>query len=274
VRIGVYINTRSADDPIACAIEAVGRAEADGLDSVWFQHSLGADSLTLAGFAARATSTVEVGVGVFPAPTRHPLAVAQTVATIAAGMTAPRFTLGLGASHRSSLDELYGIQLDDPVAAMAAYVHQVRNGRFPLPENVDVVLGALGPRMLELAGATTSGTLTWLAGVDAIRDHIRPALSDGARIAAAVAVCVTDDVDDARRWVDERFTFTAALPSYAAILRKANATPVDVAVLGTEDDVRVQLDALDAAGVTDLLVLERTSPDTRTRELLRDWRRR
>jgi 5,10-methylenetetrahydromethanopterin reductase len=251
----------------------VGRAEVDGLDSVWFQHSLGADSLTLAGFAARATSSLEVGVGVFPAPTRHPLAVAQTVATIAAGMTAPRFTLGLGASHASSLEEIYGVGVDDPVADMATYVEQVRSGRFPLPDTIDVVLGALGPRMLALAGSATSGTLTWLAGVDAIREHIAPSLPAGARIAVAIAVCVTDDVDDAGRWVDERFAFTASLPSYAAILRRANATPVDVAVIGTEDEVRTQLDELAAAGVTDLLVLERDGPDARTRAAIKAWRR-
>jgi 5,10-methylenetetrahydromethanopterin reductase len=208
---------------------------------------------------------------VFPAPTRHPLTVAQTVSTIAAGMTAPRLTLGLGASHRTSLDQIFGLGFADPVGSMARYLDELRGGRFALPSTVDVVLGALAPRMLALAGEATSGTLTWLAGVSAIRDVIAPALPAGARIAAAIAVCVTDDVEGARRWIDQRFEFTASLDSYAAILSRANATPIDVAVFGSEDEVLAQLDALAAVGVTDLLVLERESPDARTRAVLREW---
>lgn len=268
MRVGVYVDTRAAADPVAAAVAATERAAADGLDSVWFQHSLGADSLTLASHAARATSTVEVGIGVFPAPTRHPLAVAQTVATIAAGMRAPRFTFGLGASHRSSLDELYGIGFDDPVGDMARYLDAFEGDRFALPDTVDVLLGALGPRMLALAGSRTSGTLTWLAGVDALRDHVVPSLPPGARIAAALAVCVTDDLADAKAWVDQRFAFTASLPSYKAILDRGRATPVDVAILGTAAEVRARVDGLAAIGVTDLLVLERDGPDERTREVL------
>jgi alkanesulfonate monooxygenase SsuD/methylene tetrahydromethanopterin reductase-like flavin-dependent oxidoreductase (luciferase family) len=268
VRIGVYVDTRSAADPVAAAVAATERAAADGLDGVWFQHALGADSLTLAGHAARATSTVEVGIGVFPAPTRHPLSVAQTVATIAAGMTAPRLSLGLGASHRSSLAEVYGIGFDDPVGAMARYLDVLEGERFPLPATVDVVLGALGPRMLRLAGERTSGALTWLAGVDALRDHVVPSLPTGGRVAAALAVCVTDDVAGAERWVEERFAFTASLPSYRRILERARATPVDVAIVGDEATVRRRLDELASIGVSDLLVLERDGPDRRTREVL------
>ena len=274
MRVGVYVDTRDADDPIGAAVAATERAAADGLDSVWFQHSLGADSLTLASHAVRATAAVEVGVGVFPAPTRHPLAVAQTVATLAAGMTAPRFTLGLGASHRSSLAELYGLGFDDPVGDMERFLAVLRGDRFALPPTVDVLVGALGPRMLRVAGERASGTLTWLAGAAALRDHVVPALPAGALVAAAVAVCVTDDVDDAASWVERRFAFTASLPSYAAILRRGGATPHDVAVIGDEDEVRDRLDELQAIGVTDLLVLERTAPapDERTREVLTAWR--
>jgi alkanesulfonate monooxygenase SsuD/methylene tetrahydromethanopterin reductase-like flavin-dependent oxidoreductase (luciferase family) len=274
VRVGVYVDTRSTADPIAAAVAATERAAADGLDGVWFQHALGADALTLAAHATRATSTVEVGIGVFPAPTRHPLSVAQTVATIAAGMTAPRFTLGLGASHRSSLGELYGIGFDDPVGAMARYLDVLEGERFPLPGTVDVVLGALGPRMLRLAGERTSGTLTWLAGARALRDHVVPSLPPGARVAAALAVCVTDDRAGAERWVGERFAFTASLPSYRRILERGGATPVDGAVVGDEAEVAPRLAELAAIGVTDLLVLERDGPDERTRALLRTRRGR
>ena len=62
------------------------------------------------------------------------------------------------------------------------------------------MLAAMGPRMLRMAATRTDGTVLWLAGPNAIRDHVAPALAAArpaeagpARIVASVPVCVTDD---------------------------------------------------------------------------------
>jgi len=90
-----------------------------------------------------------------------------------------------------------------------------------------VMLAAMGPRMLELAGARTDGNILWLSGPRTIETKIRPALDAAAtaagrpapRIVASVPVCVTDDPDSVKGLIATVLDGYNDLPSYRGVLQ-------------------------------------------------------
>ena len=89
----------------------------------------------------------------------------------------------------------------------------------------------------------------------------------------SLPTCVTDDAEAVRSAAATVFEIYGQLPSYRAMLDREGARhPGDVAIVGTEEEVALQLAGLADAGVTDFSALEfGTSTDefTRTRALLK-----
>ena len=236
----------SPGQDLTAAVELARRAEALGYDSVWVTHGLGRDSfLVLAAYGA-ATTRVGLGNGVVPIYPRHPVAMAQAALTLAE-MTRGRFVLGLGVSHRETMEGMLGLPLRAPLATMREYVGVLRGAlgegadfagehyrahwslalpRRPAPPRV--YLGALSRRMLELAGELADGAVLWLCAPAYVRDVAVPALTrgraragltlDGFEIVAAVPLAVTDDPATARRAFGAELTRYLALPFYRAML--------------------------------------------------------
>jgi len=205
--------------------ESVNRArEAErlGYESVWVTQLPDARdaALVLAAYAA-ATQWVRLGTGVLPIYTRHPTAMAQTAATLDE-MSAGRFILGLGVSHRVTVESMWGMKLEHPAEAMREYVSIVRaslrdgaaseDGKIfsshwsysaPRRAELPIMLAALGPQMLELAGEVADGVVLWMCSPAYIRDSVVPQVAagrkkagktmEGFEIVAAVPVCVTSD---------------------------------------------------------------------------------
>jgi len=148
---------------------------------------------------------------------------------------------------------------------------------------VPVLLAALAPRMLQLAGQRTDGTVLWMTGPATVRDYIVPALTKAAaesgrpspRVVCILPVCVTDDPDGARARAGRVFAIYGKLPSYRAMLDREGAEgPGDVAIVGDEDTVAAQIRALDEAGVTDFVAGEYSRAEDekrRTRALLKTF---
>jgi 5,10-methylenetetrahydromethanopterin reductase len=211
--------------------------------------------------------------------TRFPLHMAQAALT-AQALSGGRFTLGLGVEHDWVVRDMWGLPFDRPVAELTEYVEIVTAlletgkvrfqgevftvdsflARFrPMPET-QVLLGALGPRMLRLAGTKAHGTSTWLAGVATVRDHVVPTITRAAeeagrpspRVLVLLPIAVTRDEATARRRIDEAFDLYLRMPSYRAVLGRQQAErPSDVALVGPPAQVADQLGALAAAGATD-----------------------
>ena len=120
-------------------------------------------------------------------------------------------------------------------------------GGLPGPTAPTVMLAAMGPRMLELAGARTDGSILWLSGPARHRRAIKPALDAAAaeagrpapRIVASVPVCVTDRADEVRALIATFLAGYNDLPSYRGVMDAEGADgPADVSLVGTEDEVR------------------------------------
>ena len=129
-----------------------------------------------------------------------------------------------------------------------------------------VVVAALGPQALRVAGTRTAGTsLAWV-GPRTIRQHIVPTISQAAAdagrpaplIIATLPICVTDR--PTRSGEDQRgAAWYAALPSYKAMFAREGATaPADVALVGSAAEVEDRLALLAEAGVTDYSASEFT----------------
>src|SRR4051812_34647504 len=178
-------------------------ADEAGLDSVWIpQIPDDFDALTAAALAGVATTRIEIGTAVVPVQPRHPIALAQQALSVQA-VCHGRLALGLGVSHHWIIDDMLGLPYERPARTMRAYLDvldEARRGPGPVDVENDlfrvhnplditdiastpVLLAALGPVMLRLAGERTDGTILWLADERAIGSHVVPTITGAAEAA-------------------------------------------------------------------------------------------
>jgi F420-dependent oxidoreductase-like protein len=298
MRIGISLvdhNTPDALDRLEADIRA---AADDGFTSAWLSNIFGMDALTALAVAGRRVPGIELGTAVVPTYPRHPAALAQQALTAAAALDG-RLILGIGTSHRVVVEDMYGYDMSQPIRHMREYLSvllplldrqpvsfagaTVRANvglSAPAPGRVPLVMAALGPQMLRLAGQQADGTVLWMTGPATVRDHIVPTLTEAAsqagrpapRVVCVLPVYVTENADAARDRAARVFQIYGDLPSYRAMLdREGAAGPADVALVGDEDAVAAQVRVLEEAGVTDFVagVYAPKDDQARTRALLR-----
>lgn len=302
MRIGLFVGALELMRDVAERLNRISDAEREGFDSYWLPQHFGADMLTIIAMAGMQTSRIELGTAVVPTYPRHPVALAQQALTAQVAVGG-RLTLGIGVSHRSTVEDWLGLSYAHPARHIEEYLSVLRPllhesgvdfhgkefqvaGELQIPDadmvTVPVLMAALGPRMLEIAGRLADGTVTWMTGPNTLRDHVVPRLMDAAeaaenplpRVCVGFPIAVTDHVERARSRADRLFQHYASLPSYRAILeREGVESPGEIAIVGDESAVEDQLHALADLGATDLLATifpadgSRTSL-TRTRSFL------
>ena len=246
MRIGAFLNPgRDLDTAVGLA----RLAETLGYESVWVTHGAGRDSfLVLAAYGA-ATNQIALGNGVVPIYPRHPVVMAQGALTLSE-MTAGRFRLGIGVSHRSSMESMLGLDLARPLAVMREYVQVLRGALGPgasfegkhyrvkwnmaVPERPPappIYLAALSSRMCELAGEIADGVILWLCSPDYAQKVAVPAIERGRQkagkplagfdIVAAVPLAVTDDAASARVAFRDELKRYLTQPFYRAMLESS-----------------------------------------------------
>ncbi|RBO96040.1 LLM class F420-dependent oxidoreductase [Nocardia puris] len=298
MRIGILLSERAGADSLDRLADDLAEVHAEGFSSAWLSHIFGLDALTALAVIGARVPDIELGTAVVPSYPRHPAALAQQARTVALAVGPGRLTLGVGLSHQRVIEDMYGYDFDKPARHMSEYVAvlapllagepadfrgETLSGTLdlgvPNPEPVPLVLAALGPRMLRLAGRRTAGTTLWMTGPRTIAEHITPTITAAARdagrpdprIICALPVCVTDDPDDARSRAEKAFGFYGQLPSYRAMMdREGVDGPVDLALIGTEDEVAARIRAIADAGATDFVAAPFTRGESakRTRALL------
>ncbi|HEY2564691.1 MAG TPA: TIGR03564 family F420-dependent LLM class oxidoreductase, partial [Acidimicrobiales bacterium] len=283
------------DDTVVSRTRA---AAADGLDGIWFGQGFAVDTLTALTVAAAQVPGIGLGTAVVPVQGRHPLPLAQQALTVASVAGPDRLTLGVGVTHQVVSEGCYGV----PYSSVVDLCANELEGLAPLlgPDRradldgerivargalgIDgpspgLVLAALGPRMLELAGRFTDGTVTWMTGVGTVRRHVVPSIAAAAarahrpppRVIVGLPVCVTDDRDGARERLGAAMAGPATMPSYQRMLATEGVTePVDIALVGDEDEITGRIAALGEAGATELLANVQGDPgeQARTRTFL------
>ncbi|HEY3722920.1 MAG TPA: LLM class F420-dependent oxidoreductase [Acidimicrobiia bacterium] len=296
MRIGIFGGEPASID---AAVEQAREAAGQGFTGYWVSQIFGFDALSVLAVVGREVPGIQVGTGVVPTYPRHPMMLAQQALTVnvAAG---GRLVLGIGLSHQVVIESMYGLSFDKPVRHMREYLSILMplietgsvsftgetlsaNATINVPGSspCPVLVAALGPNMLELAGTLTDGTMTWMTGPDTLGSLTVPTITKAAsaagrpapRIGAGMPVCVTDDVAAARERAAQVFQVYGVLPSYRAMLdREGAAGPADVAIVGSEQEVAAGIARLADAGVTDFAAVEFGAGGDerrRTRELLR-----
>ncbi|RVX42418.1 F420-dependent oxidoreductase-like protein [Nonomuraea polychroma] len=293
MRYGYYLTEPKGPDPIGGLRDQIAQAAEDGFTSAWLANIFGLDALTALAAAGAQAPAIELGTAVVPTYPRHPAVLAQQAMTVNAALGG-RLALGIGLSHKMVIEGMYGYDFERPGRHMKEYLdiliplsrgEHVKYQGETLKANLKlttpgagfpVLVAALGPRMLKLAGTVADGTVLWMTGPKTVAEHVAPTITAAAaeagreapRIVCALPVCVTDDRDAAVSRANEIFAVYGQLPSYRAMLDKEGAaSPGDVAIVGDEKSVLAQLEELERAGVTDF-VGSVFSNKERTRNLL------
>lgn len=282
MRIGVMHGADGGGQSIEEVLAFGERVEAAGLDSVWMANIFSVDAITTLALIGQRTQRIGLGTAVVPTYPRHPTAIAQQALTAAAA-SGNRFTLGIGLSHQIVIEGMLGMSYDKPARHMREYLeilmplvrgetvnyegeqYTARQMTIAVPDAkpVPVVVAALGPVMLKLAGELADGTNTWMVGPKTLESHIVPRLTRAAaaagrpdpRVVAGFPVVLTTDPDSARERIGKQLVMYGQLPSYRAMLDKEGVSgPADIALAGDENYLRGEIGRLADIGVTDFNV--------------------
>lgn len=268
------------DSSLDGLLQLAARVENAGFASLWRAHIFGLDAITALTIVGRETHRIELGTAVVPTYPRHPHALAQQALTTQAA-AGGRFTLGIGLSHQILIENMLGLSYAQPARHMREYLsvlvpllrgekaeyagelYRVSAAlRVPDADDVPVLVAALGPVMLRLAGSLAQGTITWMSGEKSLESYVIPTIQAAAseagrpapRVVAGFPIVVTDHPSEVRDNVARTLQMYGLLPSYRAMLdREGAAGPADVAIIGDEDAVRSRLDRLRAIGISDLI---------------------
>jgi F420-dependent oxidoreductase-like protein len=260
-------------------------AEEAGLASLWIpQIPDEFDALTAAALIGARTARIEIGTAVVPVQPRHPIALAQqalSVQTVCGG----RLALGLGVSHHWVIEDMLGLRYERPAATMRDHldvldrafagpgVVEVDNDSFHVRNPLDitditptpVLIAALGPVMLRLAGERTDGTILWMADERAIGSHVVPTITRAAesagrpapRVVAGIPVCLCrdDEVEAAVERTNRVLSEAEMSPNYQRLLEHGEARQVgDILAAGSEAAIEKRLRSFADAGATDVSV--------------------
>ena len=278
IKIGMVLNTERS---VASAVAQAEKIRAAGFAAAWSTQIFGLDALSTLAVVGASVPELELGTAVVPIYGRHPQVLAQQALTAQAA-SGGRLTLGIGLSHRIVVEGLWGESYERPASYLAEYLDALLpllSGEAAMHDGErlkaitmgplsiestrpDVLVAALGDRMLNLAGRLTEGTVTWMTGISTVRDHVAPKITAAAdeagrsapRIAVALPICLTDNPSRAAALIDEELAIYPTLPSYAAMLEKEGAASASgIGLIGSEELIRDGLGRLEEAGGTELL---------------------
>ncbi|MCV7202524.1 LLM class F420-dependent oxidoreductase [Mycolicibacterium peregrinum] len=299
MRLGVMIGAERGDmaRKVAKLVSDIQWAESAGLDSAWMpQVPNDFDLLSMVALMASNTSRIELGTAVVPLQAQHPIALARQALSVHA-ISGGRLVLGVGPSHHWIVRDMLGLPYDKPAAYTRDYL-QVLNAATSGPGDVDVendsftvhnptVLGAdtpmpvlvsaLGPVMLQIAGEHADGTSLWMADEKAIGEHIAPKINKAAaeagkpapRIVAGIPVtlCANSEIEEAKDRANRVLAEAETSPNYQRLLDRGEARNVgDLLAAGDEESILKRFKQFADAGVTDLSV--RLLPIGETRDEL------
>lgn len=277
MKIGIFYG---GDMSVAGHVQGAVDAEKDGFAGAWYPQIFGPDAMTAIALAGDKTSTIEFGTCVVPTYQRHPAVMAQQALSTHAA-TGGRFNLGMGLSHAPVVEGMWGLSYDRPAVHMREYLTIVKgivdsgradfegemfkvhaNVMVQVPNKMPVLIAALAPVMLKIAGSMADGTILWMTGPKTIESHILPRITKAAseagrpapRVVAGMPIAVTDDPAEAREKAARAFAIYGTLPNYVRMLEKEGASgPADIAIVGNEAEVEKQIRDIASAGATDLL---------------------
>lgn len=294
MKIGLKIDGLADAMTLEQRIDDARAAATAGFAAVWSSEPTNCDALTALALIGREVPEIGLGTSIVHTTSRHPMVLANQALTVQAA-TGNRLTLGVGPGAQFLVETHYGLPYAKPARHLWDYLAVLApllrgeevafagetlaaEGSVAVPGAAPppLLISALGPVMLRLAGEAADGTVTAFTGPTALGGYVVPTISDAAaaagrpapRIAAGVTVCVTDDEAGARGALAEQIGFFGDMPSYRAMLdREGVAGVADVALVGDERAVEEGVRRYAEAGATDLIASPFGSAAERTRTI-------
>jgi probable F420-dependent oxidoreductase len=200
--------------------DAAAELEALGYSTLWYPAGRGLRGFEIGRGLLAATERVKVATGIVSIWETTP-AQAQAGVAEMEEVAPGRFVLGLGVSHAPMVDRAEPNRYRRPLAAMGAYLQALPD----VPADRRIV-GALGPKMLQLAVAESLGTHPYL---------VTPAMTATLRAAAPTtviapeqAVVVETGAARARAVAREYLDLYLSLPNYVNNLLRSGYVAADV----------------------------------------------
>jgi len=274
-------------------VDRIVQAEERGIPAIWSTSGgISWDTLTAFAVAASRTERVILGTSIVPTYPRHPFVLVSEALAIE-DLAPGRLRLGIGGSHRPTIEDQFGIPMGRPLAQLREYLDILRallwegkvefageyytvNGTLPAetaPPETPLPISTLRPNAYRLAGEISDGALSWLNPIDYIVEVGILAMEEGAReagrdrppVIAHVPVAISTDRSAARTAFRERFPVYGRLPFYAEMFalagypieeggRMSNGLVDELLVSGTTDQVRERLEVILGRGIDELLI--------------------
>jgi F420-dependent oxidoreductase-like protein len=285
--VGVHVAGVNA----AKLVDGIVAAERAGVQCAWMTcGGVAPDPLAVFAAAALRTTRILFGTSIIPTFPRHPLAVAQ--GAVAVDALAPgRLRLGVGPSHKPSMEGTWGIPFERPQEHLREYLTVLRaalNGgkvdfdgkrikahaQLPGPTRVTVMASALRASGFRTCGELADGAVSWVCPLPYLRDVAVPALRAGAAkagrpappLVAHVPVVVSEDAGGIRKGAMEQLGRYPRVPYYSQMFQDAGFAEastgqlsdrmIDALVVhGSAAQVKARLRELPSFGAAELLAM-------------------
>lgn len=295
LKVGVHIGAATAQQ----TVDGIVAAEQAGVECAWLTvGGLQSDPFAVFGAAAQKTSKILFGTSIVPTFPRHPLAMAQGAAAVDS-LAPGRLRLGVGPSHKPSIEGMWGIPFERPLEHLREYLTILKallgtgavnfegkrfsaRGQIAGPTQVTVMASALRTNGFRICGELADGAISWNCPLPYLRDVAVPALKEGAEKAgrpvppliAHVPVIVSENIESVRAGAQRQISFYARVPFYSQMFQDAGFPEaangeftdrmIDALVVhGSAETVKQRLRELPQYGASELLAMPIVPPDDR-----------
>ncbi|RMF24761.1 MAG: TIGR03620 family F420-dependent LLM class oxidoreductase [Deltaproteobacteria bacterium] len=215
--------------PAGTAAEYARRVESLGYAALWIPEAVGREVLSSAAWLLSATERLVIATGIANIYARDPITMAAGQKTLAE-QSGGRFLLGIGVSHKPLVEGVRGHDASRPLATMRGYLDRMAAAPYsavPPPEDLPIVIGALHPRMLELAAERTKGAHPYLVPPEHTA-FARETMGAGPWLCVEQKVLLESDPQKARSVARQAIAMYLGLPNYRRNLERFGFGPSDL----------------------------------------------
>ena len=256
------------------SVHALGKADLAKLaqrieklkyDVLWYPELVGYESLSLGGFLLGETDRLCLASGIANIYARDAFSAIAGHNTLNS-LYGDRFVLGLGVSHMPLVEGRRGHTYGKPIATMRAYLDAMAAAEVAVRAPArNVVLAALGPKMLALAAEKTNGALPY----NVTPEHTAEAkkvLGPDRWLCVEQKICFTTDAAAARKVAAEQLSRYMPMPNYRNNWLRLGFSETELAgggnhrfldamvAWGDEKTIRARLQAHVDAGATHVCI--------------------
>jgi len=212
-KLGVWamVNFMTAADSAAFA----RRVEKWGYGTLWVPEVMARDPFVACSWLLANTTTLKLATGIASIHARSGFAAVNAQYALAE-QSGGRFLLGLGVSHGPFVEGVLGHKFEKPALTMKGYLEGMARMNYmgPQPaEKPQTVLGAQGPRMLEVAAANADGAHPYNITPEHTAEA-RKILGPGKLLCPEQMVVLEKDASTARALGRKALALSLTLPNY------------------------------------------------------------